>query len=130
MPLPTDSILTAITGRISALPSLYFTDTDDIPVLSFKVEVADREPQLYLPIMKRVLLIGGKGSDSTSDPAHRAARALAVDQRVLVLGTERRREWFFGGVCMRGAQIEAAEVRQLESAQLAFRLGRAGDGIE
>jgi hypothetical protein len=129
MPLPIDTILTTLCGRISALPALYYTD-DDIPVLSFKIEVADRVPHLYVPIMKRVLLIGGKAADSATDPAHRAARALAVDQRVLILGAERRREWFFGGVCMRGAQVEAAEVRQLEGAQLAFRLGAPGDGIE
>lgn len=50
--------------------------------------------------------------------------------RVSLLGTERRREWSLGGVLMRGAQVEAAEVRMLAAESLGFRLGHAGDGIE
>lgn len=130
MPLPADSILVVLCGRIAEPPRLHRTDHERIPVLSFKLEVVDREPQLYEPIVKRVLLIGTKAADPAADPALRAAGALAPEQRVSVLGSERRREWSFGGVFMRGAQVEATEVRLPEPEPTVFRLGGAGDAIE
>jgi len=51
-------------------------------------------------------------------------------QRVSILGSERRRTWYFGGVRMLGAQIEVAEMRQLEDERLVFRHGMPGDTIE
>lgn len=129
MALPADGILIALCGRVTTPPRLYFTD-DNIPVLSLKLEIADREPMIYLPIIKRVILIGTKAAAPASDPALRAAEAIGEGQRVSVLGSERRREWFFGGVIMRGAQIEAAEVRLLEPDLQLFRFGRSGDAIE
>lgn len=130
MPLPADSILIALCGRIAYRPLLVHTDHDRIPVLSFKIEVAAREPAVYAPITKRLLLIGGKDPDPATDPALRAAEALAAGQRVSILGTERRREWFFDGVRMLGAQIEVAELRQLADERLVFRPGSPGDTIE
>ncbi len=130
MPLPADSILTVLCGRIAARPHLSFTEHEHIPVLSFKVEVSDRAPQIYEPITKRVLLIGAKDADPATDPVLRASEALAPGQRVTVFGAERRREWFLPSAFMRGAQIEAAEVHRHQPTEEVFRLGRPGDGIE
>ena len=47
MSLPADTILIALCGRIVHPPRLVYTDHDRIPVLSFKIEVADREPAIY-----------------------------------------------------------------------------------
>lgn len=75
MPPPADIILTTLCGRVVPAPLLLYTDCDRIPVLSFKLEIADREPALYAPIIKRFLLIGGKDADPATDPALRAAAA-------------------------------------------------------